>query len=279
MIKTIVVHVDGSPRQESRLRAGARLAIEHGAHLVGSASTGISWVDLALLAGAVSPPVPVVDLDALRANARQRLDAFTEQAGRLGLVSFEARLAEEDPAYALLLQSRYADLLVLSQDPPHGDAAPSTPRGLPAHLVLNGVRPVLLVPEAYGDEALDGTVVAGWDGGSRALRALDAALPLLCRAASVKLVLVNPDTLSGLHGEEPGADMALYLARHGVKVDVVVERSRATAGNALIGVARDSGAGLIVAGAYGHSRYREWMLGGATRELLERAPVPLLLAH
>ena len=279
MIKTIVVHVDGSPRQDSRLRAAARLAGEHDAHLVGSASTGISWVDVALLAGSVEPPVPVVDLDSLRATARQRLDAFTAQAARLGVASVEARLAEEDGAYGLLLQSRYADLLVLSQDPAHGDAAPSTPRGLPAHLVLNGVRPVLVVPEGYRGEPIADTVVAGWDGGGRALRALDAALPLLCRARSVKLVLVDPDLLSGLHGEEPGADMALYLARRGVTVEVVVERATATVGSTLARIAREAGAGLIVAGAYGHSRYREWVLGGATRELLERAPVPLLLAH
>jgi nucleotide-binding universal stress UspA family protein len=73
--------------------------------------------------------------------------------------------------------------------------------------------------------------------------------------------------------------MALYLARHGARVDVVVERTRSTVGTALLGLARDCGAGLMVTGAYGHSRYREWMLGGVTRELLERSRVPLLLAH
>ncbi|GAB3381401.1 universal stress protein [Massilia agri] len=279
MIKTIVVHIDGSARQDSRLCAAARLACEHEAHLVGSASTGISWVDVALLAGSVEPPVPVVDVDALRATARQRLEAFTTQAARLGVASIEARLAEEDAAFGLLLQSRYADLLVLSQDPAQAGKGESTPRGLPAHLALHGVRPVLVVPETYGDAPIAGTVVAGWDGSSQALRAIDAALPLLCRAGSVKLVLVNPDTATGLHGEEPGADLALYLARHGVPVEVIVERTSATVGATLVQVARDSGAGLIVAGAYGHSRYREWVLGGATRELLERAPVPLLLAH
>ena len=93
------------------------------------------------------------------------------------------------------------------------------------------------------------------------------------------LVLVNPETLSELHGEEPGADMALYLARHGVQVEVVVERTRDTPGDALIALAHDTRAGLLVAGAYGHNRYREWALGGATRALLHRAPVPLLCAH
>jgi nucleotide-binding universal stress UspA family protein len=113
----------------------------------------------------------------------------------------------------------------------------------------------------------------------QALRAITAALPLLAHTAAVKLAVVNPDALSDAHGEQPGADMALWLARHGARVEVVVERTRATVGDALCALARGCGAGLMVSGAFGHSRYREWMLGGTTRELLERAPVPLLLAH
>ena len=114
----------------------------------------------------------------------------------------------------------------------------------------------------------------------QSLRAITAALPLLEHAASVKLAVINPDTLAELHGEQPGADMALWLARHvGPRVDVVVERTRATTGDALCALASASGAGLMVAGAFGHSRYREWMLGGTTRELLERARIPLLIAH
>ena len=112
-----------------------------------------------------------------------------------------------------------------------------------------------------------------------AQRAICAALPLLARAGSVTLGLVNPERQSGLHGDEPGADMALYLARHGVKVNVVVAHTRARESDALIDMAREVHAGLMVAGAFGHSRYREWFLGGVTRDLLGSAPVPLLIAH
>jgi nucleotide-binding universal stress UspA family protein len=281
MYKTILVHIDGTPQQASRLRAAAQLADVHGAHLVGSAATGISWMDFALLTGSAGAPVPADDFTALREAAAARLREFIEQAAALGVASPEARLVEDVPDFALLLQSRYADLIVLSQD---GDAPPgagisANVRGLPERLSLRGIRPVLLVPGAWQGAALPGTAVVGWDGGLCALRAIGAALPLLQAADSVKLALINPEQLADLHGEEPGADMALYLARHSVKVDVTVERTRATVGNALIGIARDCGAGLMVSGAYGHSRLREWMLGGATRELLERTPVPLLLAH
>jgi nucleotide-binding universal stress UspA family protein len=104
-------------------------------------------------------------------------------------------------------------------------------------------------------------------------------LPLLVRAASVRLALVNAERESGLHGDEPGADIALYLARHGVSVDVVLEDTTAPVGEALLGIAQAYGAGLLVSGAFGHSRYRELVLGGVTRVLLERSTVPVLVAH
>jgi nucleotide-binding universal stress UspA family protein len=279
MYKTIVVHIDGSARQESRLRAAALLAIKHGAHLVGSSATGISWMDYSLLTGSMAAPVIGDDFQGLREAAGERLDAFRLAAAHLGVESVEARLVEDDPRYALLLQSRYADLVVLSQD---GDAEPGLParmRGLPEHIALRGARPVLVVPDGYQGEPIPGTAVVGWDGGTQALRAISSALPLLARAAAVKLVVINPADLSDLHGEQPGADMALYLARHGAQVEVVVEHTRTTAGGALCALARSCGAGLMVSGAFGHSRYREWMLGGTTRELLERARIPLLIAH
>jgi nucleotide-binding universal stress UspA family protein len=279
MYKTIVVHVDGSLQEASRLRAAARLAREHDAHLVGSAATGISWIDLALLTGSMAAPMPPEDFDGLREAAALRLRGFTEQAARLGVASVEARLVEDAADCALLLESRYADVVVLSRDVDTGRAIPARVRRMPEYVALRGVRPVLVVPPGYGDESLAGTVVAGWDGSTQALRALDAALPLLERADGVKLALINPDQLSELHSEQPGADMALYLTRHGVKVDVVLERTHATVGDTLMTLARDCAAGLIVTGAYGHSRYREWALGGVTRELLERTPVPLLIAH
>jgi nucleotide-binding universal stress UspA family protein len=283
MYKTIVVHIDGGAGQDSRLRAASLLANEHGAHLVGTAATGVSWLDYAVLTGSFGAPVPLPESDfqGMRDAAEARLDVFRREAGRLGVASFEAHANDDDAAYALLLESRYADLVVLSRDMA-GNAAASALGGvahLPEYLALHGARPVLVVPPGYGDAAIPGTAVVGWDGGMQALRAISAALPLLRRANNVQLAIINPGQRAGLHGDQPGADMALYLARHGVPVEVVTERTTATEGSALMALARGSGAGLMVAGAYGHSRYREWILGGVTRELLERATVPLFIAH
>ncbi|WP_036167059.1 universal stress protein [Massilia sp. 9096] len=277
MVKTIVVHIDGGAQQESRLQAAALLANEHEAHLIGSAVTGTTWPSYALLAGPMGAGMIDADFQAMRDSAAARLEAFEETARALGVVSFESRLIEDDAYFALMLQSRYADLVVVSQD---GDPdLPARLRGLPEHLALHGARPVLVVPENYRGRPLTRSMVVGWDGSVQAIRAIGAALPLLRRAASVRLALVNPDEISTVHGEEPGADMALYLSRHGVNVEVVVERTAGSEGEALISLARDAEAGLIVAGAYGHSRYREWALGGVTRDLLEWSPLPLLLAH
>lgn len=283
MYRTIVVHIDGGGAQDSRLRAAALLANDHGAHLIGMAATGISWLDYAVLTGSFGAPVPLPESDfqGLRDAAQARLDAFSREAGRLGVESFEAHTSDDDVAYALLLESRYADLVVLSQDGPASSAPGPLSRvaHLPEYVALHGARPVLVVPPEYDNAVIPGTALIGWDGGMPAIRAIAAALPLLQRAANVRLAIINPDRRAGLHGEQPGADMALYLARHGVRVEVQVERTNVVDSDVLVGLARDCGAGLMVTGAYGHSRFREWVLGGVTRALLERAPVPLLIAH
>lgn len=277
MFKTILVHVDGGPCQQSRLRAAAVLAAAHGAHLVGSAATGVSFSSYAVLNGSMAMPVSNRDFQELRAAVTVLLDDFVAQAEGLGIHGAEARMVEDADRDGLLLQSRYADLVVLSQDNHHDRAR--TERGLPQYLALHGARPVLVVPDVYHGQPIPGDVLVGWDGSMPAQRAINAALPLLTQAGVVHLALVNPDLQSGLHGDEPGADMAHYLARHGLKVDVAVAHTRATEGEALIDMARDCHAGLMVTGAFGHSRYREWILGGVTRDVLDHAPMPLLIAH
>jgi nucleotide-binding universal stress UspA family protein len=274
MYKTIVVHVDDSSALESRLQAAAVLADLFDAHLVGSAATGLSWPSYALLTGSMAV-TPIDEFNALCTGARASLRGFAERARQLGVASLEERMVEDEHRHALLLQSRYADLVITSQDTKAQDAV----RGLPQYVSLHGARPVLAVPPAYAGATLLDEIVVGWDGSLQAIRAVQASLPLLIRAASVRLALVNADGESGLHGEEPGADMALYLARHGVKVDVVKEKTAAPIGEALLGMADAYGAGLLVTGAFGHSRYREFVLGGVTRVLLERSPLPVLVAH
>lgn len=278
MIKTIVVHIDDSPSQHSRLHAASVLATEWDAHLVASAATGLAPRDYHYMDGALTGPLPLVRYDELFEAAQQRLERGLAQARRLGIEQAEPRLTEDSPENALILQARFADLVVTSQLPAAGERARLITM-LPEYVALNSPRPVLVVPDTYDGQPVGGTVIVGWDGSLEATRAVTAALPILQRASTVLLALFNPDTASGLHGEQPGADMALYLARHGIRVEVFSQRTEAPAGQALLALARDTEAGLIVAGCYGHSRYREWLLGGATYTLLDRARIPVLFAH
>lgn len=290
MYKTIVVHIDGGAEQEARLRVGAGLAKTFDAHLIGSAATGISWPDYALLVGSMGGPVmPGADFNRVRDTVRQRLEAFQTAVQRQGVASIESHMIEDDARYALLLESRYADLVVVSREASRDigfEAATSIvpglaaqARGLPEYIALHSARPVFVVPPGWSGCSSPGTVVVGWDGSMQAIRAIAAAMPLLRLATTVRLTLINPSSMAGKHGEEPGADMALHLARHGVKVDVLVEDTRSSTGEALMRVAHVHGAGLLVTGAFGHSRYREFVLGGVTRALLSRCATPLLIAH
>lgn len=270
MYKTILIHVDDGPAFDARLRAASVLANAHGAHLVGVAATGMSYSTYATMTGQMAL-MPAEDFASLRTAPGVSLARFSTAARQLGVQSLEERLVEDEQRTALLLQSRYADLLVVSQE--------SSALGLPEHLALHGPRPVLTVPASYAGEPIADSIVAGWDGSVPALRAIAGALPLLKRARNVHLALVNPNQKPSLPGGEPGADMALYLARHGVSLGVVVERTDSPAGEALLRIAHDRGAGLLVCGAFGHSRFREIVLGGVTRILLERASLPVLFAH
>jgi nucleotide-binding universal stress UspA family protein len=222
--------------------------------------------------------LPDGDFDKLRERATAQLESFTQRMDRLGVASWEQRVVEDDAEHALLLESLYADLIVASRGTP-GRTRLRLVASLPEYVALHSTRPVLVIPDDYTGEVAGGTAVIGWNAGMEASRAVSGALPLLKTAKSVLIALVNPDELPGRHGEQPGADLATYLARHGVNVEVVRERSDAGTAPALLGLARDAVAGLLVAGAYGHSRYREWIAGGVTRALLEKSSMPLLLAH
>ncbi|MFT4183721.1 MAG: universal stress protein [Rhizobium sp.] len=151
--------------------------------------------------------------------------------------------------------------------------------------ILNGAlfqspAPILVVPKGRSVSLRPGTVLVAWDSRNEASQAVRAAMEQLKAAANVSVALVDPYASTRSNGEEPGADVAAFLARHGVRVSVDV---LASGGRSVSDVLRqhavDIGAELIVMGAYGHSRVREWIFGGVTRSMLETSPVPLLMTR
>lgn len=280
MYKTILVHVDASKQSAARIEAASRLAMDNDAHLVGTALTGLSSFMFPVSAMDAGMPAIVFPIEELRAGASSALDKFDASARALGVNSFERRLLDDEVGVGLCLQARYADLLVISQIPA-GEAAPYVQPDFPQYTVVNCARPVLVLPATHSAAAPIGQrVTVAWNGSPEAVHAISSAMGVLRRAAQVNLLVMLGDRYDDVHGDQPGADMALYLARHGVKVEVnLMHTSGDEDGAALLSFATDQGSDLIVMGAFGHSRFREFVLGGVTRTAMRGSHLPLWMAH
>lgn len=277
--QSILVHLDRSRQADTRVAAAAALALQFDAHLIGVAPIG--W--------ALVPPeaTPAFGLAAyqeaamrdLRDQAQANIKSFEQQVTRLGITRHESRIAEGYAENAVALAARYCDLTVVSQADP--DTALPSAALLPQDVLLQSGRPLLALPYV-GDWTIApaSRVLVGWNASREAARALHDALPMLKAATRVEVVVFEtPEDVGMAHGEVPGADIGLWLARHGVAVDVRYIPAKVAAGEALLSHAADMSADLIVAGGYGHSRFREAVLGGVTRTLLRSSPVPVLLSH
>jgi len=278
MYKTILVHVDETPRSAQRVEIASHLAGKFEAHLVGAAMTGLSafmFPSASIDAG--MPPI-VFPIELLQAEANRALDVFDQVASSVGVNSFERRMVDDEAGYAMSMHARYSDLVVIGQTAPN-EFLPRLRSDFPEYVLLNCTRPVLVLPRSGTSADIGRSVTVAWNGSAEAVRAITSAIPLLKQAGRVDLVVFNADGEPDVHGDDPGADMALFLARHGIKVNVIAAKSGRDDGDALLSFAADSGADLIVMGAYGHSRFREFLLGGMTRTALSSSPVPLWMAH
>ncbi|PIL45070.1 universal stress protein [Massilia eurypsychrophila] len=273
-LQTIVVHIDDSKHCEARLKMATHLALKYEAHLIGLAATG--WLPAGFVRTAIDPVVPLtpIDIEPARGRCTAALATFEQQMRAMGVVSFETRLVELDPALALAMHGMCSDLIVVSQARgPNCD--PSTRSDLPEWVMLNNAVPVLVVP-ARGEFASVGARIAvAWNRSNEARRAIGSALPLLCNADKVHLLIVD----EGGAAAETDADMAVFLARHGVNAEEDIDSTGTDAGAALVRASVECGADLLVMGAYGRSRLREMVMGGASRTVLESMEVPVWMAH
>jgi nucleotide-binding universal stress UspA family protein len=197
-------------------------------------------------------------------------------------ISWEVRSAESlliEPPQMMALHARYADLTVMAAPrQPGGDASKSLECA--SALLFESGRPLLTTPPNSRYEWPLQRAVVAWQPTREAARALHDALPLLARAATVDVVTVDPQVTEGKHGEDPGIDIATHLARHGLQVNTIALPDEGhSVATMLLRHATGVGAQLLVAGGYGHSRLREWMFGGTTRELLLGSPIPVLFSH
>jgi nucleotide-binding universal stress UspA family protein len=284
MFKDILVHLDESHQSATRLKVAVDLARRHAAHL-----TGIWVVDVPGYAMFYGAGMPAADggmnqvVASLRNDAIARADAtgreFREVMRREGL-SCEWRMVEGYGVDLLALHARYADVTILGQPNEDEVFKGPSPDAVLVNVMLSSGRPVLAVPYVGQFEQVGDRVLIAWNGSREATRALNDALPLLVGATAVTVLAVNPENGINGDGEVPAADIALHLARHGVKAEAAHTVAKdISEGDALLSYAADLGADLIVAGGYGHSRAREMIFGGVTRTLIEEMTVPMLLSH
>ena len=275
--KDIIVYVDGTEASKARVAFAIALAKAQDADLI-----GVAFAPKALLplSGA---DVGFADMSevlaSVKAQGEAALKGFKASAKEAG-VAAEGRLMQgmsEEFPHDFAAFARQVDLTILGQ-PRDGDPLIGQYALVERCLFASG-RPVMIVPAAPAEIVPGGTVLAAWDGSAEAARAFNDALIFLKAAKRVVLLIgVLDDT--GEEHDPPTDDMMAHLKRHGVSVEVARVRAReGDIGRLLLAEAKDRGAEMIVMGAFHHSRWREFILGGVTLTMLEEATIPLLMAH
>ncbi len=272
--KTILVHAGRGNRSTVCNEVAIRMAKQHDAYLV-----AIYVQEPFVLPGYLMQAGQEIG-EAQKKVAAEEMAcakaAYYNQASSVGFKNTEWRSIIDFPVNAIAMQAQYADLVIVGQTDSSDNSNMS--KDFPAQLVLAAGRPVLILPYAGSFLSIGSRILIAWNASREATRAITDALPLLKRADSVNLIAISPkrDT----QGRIAVDDIVHYLARHGVNVKVATEHAAdIDVGNALLSRSADISADLLVMGGYGHSRLSEWVLGGATRTILESMTVPVLMSH
>ena len=275
-IADIVVHVDGSDEDEPRLAWAESIAVAADAHVTAFMTNEVPISPLLLHPGGEFV------LAEIWKQARKTGDQVEVQlTTRMTLLEPLNSLRRSDGRMVDLCtlaarQARACDLFVASR--PYG-----AERNWPAlveTVLFEGTAPILLVPPGNREPAnVPRTVLLGWQDTRECSRAIMASMPFLRAAENVHLVAVAEDGSEEEYRRDPMADTGRYLARHGVRLELRRVPHWAHYGEGLLTEAKALDADMVVAGAYGHSRIRERILGGATLDLLTQAEIPILMCH
>ena len=277
--RSLLVLLDRTSACAARSECAVRLAKRLDCHLVGLAPTDLIDLPTAPKAAASLVEYAALVWDALRDQAERAADAFRDACHAAQLESHEAVVDEANKTDSLLRHARCSDLTILTQ------ADPSAPnylvsKDLVEGVVLHSARPTLVLPYAGRLESLGSQVMVAWNDSREAARALSDALPMLQHAKQVEVVTWVKD--GGAEDKVLRSQLdALqqWLMWHGVAARVRIEKLATGIAEAMLSQAADSNADLIVMGAYGHARWAERVLGGATRGLLDSMTVPVLMSH
>lgn len=285
-LRDLLVYLDQSERAVVRLRLAVDLAARHGSRLTAiyvrevnqGQSQTIRSAELGLGSGDVMEKIRREICASIDATAGT-LQSALEQLGRERNIEVEWRCVEGLASIVVPQHARYADLCILGQDG-MVDSTSVNYTFAEQMLFVTG-RPVLFIPASGAFETLGQRIVVAWNSSRAAARAVNDAMPLIERAEHTTVLLVNTAEVPLPPGSLPLEDMLAHLRRHDAIADAVrIDRVSAGAiANTLQEKARTLGADLIVAGAYGHPRLWEKMMGGVTRDLLAHMTLPILMSH
>ena len=276
--KSMLVHLDASESAYPRLELALRLAKQFDAHL--SALFTLYRPESGSFYAMAGAAEYLAENEKLRVEREEALrHTFQAELARTRLKG-EWRATANDANQAVPEAARLADLIVAGQSDP-GDPESFVATQFVENLVLSAGRPVLLVPCAGQFPSVGSRALLAWDASREATRAVHDAMPLLAQAKHVTILTVNALADEPPASRIPGTDIAAVVARHGVNVatEEVAGVRDLPIGDALLSHASDLGVDLIVMGCYGHSRWRELVLGGATRSILKTMTVPVLMSH
>lgn len=282
-IGTILVHLDHMERCAVRVELAARLARAHGSHLVGLVPTGLLDGTAPMNADPTRSTESIAAAaDGLRLRAEATAHVFRDLVRGSESLSYDVRLVDGEPVDATVRHGHASDLLVVGQVD-HAkidhDKTADVARDLPEQVVLHSGRPVLIIPCAGHFPEVGKKVLIAWDGTREAAMAMRDALPLFSESAQVTLVSLRKEG-----DAEAGAKLCIpetiaWLWRHGVEAKAEQYVTTIGFADTLLSCASSMNIDLMVMGAYGHTRLRELVLGGVTREILARMNVPVLMAH
>lgn len=274
-VKNILVAYDGNEPSEAALRLAIRLAGEHDAHLTGLLTQP---VPLYPVADGAWMPVELVEtfVKRLAERGEEVRKLFTERCAAEGMNERTSFFTIEGPADTRFAEfARTYDLVVIGQ--PRGDFWEPLNEPHPDDVALRSGRPVLVAPRAPRESALRNGSLLAWDGGRAGARALADAMATVLNGGKLTVLHVGE---SDDEIRQPGRDVMEHLSRHGIHAELLVlPRANRPIADVVLEIAEVSGAGLLIMGAYEHSRFGEALLGGVTRDVLRRAPLPVLVAH
>ena len=282
--RTIVAYLPDADSAPRTLKAATIVARQSGAHLIGLyVKTGIRLY----FAGSSYYDVGMLETLMEEHNARHneqstKVREMFDTISRAENFPCEFHVAETvktDASEAVLEYARPADLIVCPNgagdkktDPEDADVA--------VRMMLEAGRPVLMVPAGWNGDTLGRDITLAYNASREATRAAFDALPLLKQAEQVHAIWIDPVVGAGEDTSRAADEIAVALARHGVKIAAETDASgNNTIARAIIARARDNGSDMIVMGAYGHMRLREMIFGGTSRDMLDLLPLPVLMSH